>query len=300
VELDGAAVDLVEDAVGDGDVFGYAAAEPEDRPARAEDAVGDGYEFAASEEGAGVVLGKDGAVADGYIFGAYEVEAVVVAVDAVVDVEAVHVDALALDDTNAVVGAIEQREIADGKVFAAVGEDLVGAAKAAEAAGGWGAADGRVKLCSLSVDGARALDSDVLCVDGEEKGIVAVFEGRVAGERDCVDRVILLAVAAAEYFSCGGNVKGTLLRSSTVPMGKVPAREQEPFRLRRCDTHRWRPEMLLCRGWRHLPLRRSFGRCRREFRDRLWRQGLCPALFSPRKPAPNVGAIAGAGSRPSH
>jgi len=223
VELDGAAVDLVEDAVGDGDVFGYAAAEPEDRPARAEDAVGDGYEFAASEEGAGVVLGKDGAVADGYIFGAYEVEAVVVAVDAVVDVEAVHVDALALDDTNAVVGAIEQREIADGKVFAAVGEDLVGAAKAAEAAGGWGAADGRVKLCSLSVDGARALDSDVLCVDGEEKGIVAVFEGRVAGERDCVDRVILLAVAAAEYFSCGGNVKGTLLRSSTVPMGKVPA-----------------------------------------------------------------------------
>jgi hypothetical protein len=65
-----------------------------------------------------------------------------------------------------------------------------------------------VKLCSLPVDSAGTLDSDVLCVDGEEKGIVAVFEGRVAGERDCVDRVILLAVAAAEYFSYGGDVEG--------------------------------------------------------------------------------------------
>ena len=107
VELDGAAVDFVENAVGDGDVFRYAATEAEDRPARAEDAVGDGYEFAASEEGAGVVLGEDGAVTDGYIFGADEVEAVVVAVDAVPDIEAVHVDTLALDDTNAVVGAVE-------------------------------------------------------------------------------------------------------------------------------------------------------------------------------------------------
>ena len=141
LEFDGAAVDLVEDAVGDGDVFGEASAEAEDGPASAEDAVGDGDEFAASEEGAGVVLRKDDAVVDGDVLGADEVEAVVVAVDAVVDVDGVHVDAPGLDDADAVVGAVDEIDVADDEVFALVGEDVVGTLVAAEAAWGWGSAD---------------------------------------------------------------------------------------------------------------------------------------------------------------
>ena len=107
LEFDGAAVDLVEDAVGDGDVLGKATAEAEDGPAGAEDAVGNGDELATAEESAGVVLREHGAVGDCDVLGADEVEAVVVAVDAVVDVDAVHVDALALDDAEAVICAID-------------------------------------------------------------------------------------------------------------------------------------------------------------------------------------------------
>src|SRR5438067_2291817 len=51
LELDGASVDLIEHTVGHGNIFGSAAAETEDRPARAEDTVGDGYKFATAEEG---------------------------------------------------------------------------------------------------------------------------------------------------------------------------------------------------------------------------------------------------------
>ena len=52
----------------------------------------------------------DGAVAEAHLLGADEMEAVVVAVDAVVNIDAVEIDELALDDANAVIGAIEKRK----------------------------------------------------------------------------------------------------------------------------------------------------------------------------------------------
>ena len=57
----------------------------------------------------------DGAIAQAYLLGADEMEAVVVAVDAVVNIDAVEKNALALDDANAVIGAIEQRNVAARK-----------------------------------------------------------------------------------------------------------------------------------------------------------------------------------------
>src|SRR6266567_908311 len=118
MELDRAAVDLVQHAVRHGDVLGFAAAEAEHRPARAERGVRDRDELAAPEQRAGIVLRLDVAVADGDVFGADEMEAVVVAIDAVVDVEAVHVDVLALDDADAVIRALEEPQIPDAQVFA--------------------------------------------------------------------------------------------------------------------------------------------------------------------------------------
>ena len=52
-------------AVGDGNVLRKAAAEAEDRPAGAEDAVGDGHKLAGAEEGACIVLREHDAVTDG-------------------------------------------------------------------------------------------------------------------------------------------------------------------------------------------------------------------------------------------
>jgi len=210
LELDGAAVNVVQDAVGDGDVFGEASAEAEDGPAGAEDAVGDGDEFAASEEGAGVILREDDAVVDGDVLGADEVEAVVVAVDAVMDVDGVHVDAFGSDDADAVISAIDEVDVADGEVFALIGEYVVGTLVAADPAGRRGTANLRVELSALTVDGARAFDGDVLLPDSVEESPVAVDEGGVATKGDGVYGVILLAVGASKEFCGGGDVEGNV------------------------------------------------------------------------------------------
>jgi hypothetical protein len=65
-----------------------------------------------------------------------------------------------------------------------------------------------VKLRALAVNRARTLDHHIGCVDGEEQCPVSVVQSRVAGERNCVDGVILLSVRAAEKFSRGSDVQG--------------------------------------------------------------------------------------------
>jgi hypothetical protein len=125
-------------------------------------------------------------------------ETVVVAVDAVVDVDPVHVDAAAFDHTDTMVGAVEQRDVADRQVLATVAKDVIGAPVAAESAGRWAAVNGGMKLCSLAVDGSGTFDGHFLCIDGEEQSPVAVFKGGVSAEGDRVDGVILLAVHAAQ------------------------------------------------------------------------------------------------------
>ncbi len=152
MELERTAVHLVQHAVGNGDVLGDAAAEPEDGPARAERGVRHGHEPAAPEERARVVLGLDVAAGDGDVLTADEVKAVVVAVDAVVDMQAVHVHVLALDHADAVIRALPQAQIADAHVLTAVEQDVVRPVVAAEPARRQRAARGRVELQSLAVD----------------------------------------------------------------------------------------------------------------------------------------------------
>src|SRR5262249_50183563 len=152
VKLEGAAVHLVQYAVRDRDVLGHASPEAEHRPARAERRVGDRHELAAPEQRAGVVLRLDVAVVDRHELAADEVEAVVVAVDAVVDVKAVRVDVLALDHAHAVIRALPEAQIANAHVLAAVEQDVVRTAVAAESTRRGDAALRGVELESLSVD----------------------------------------------------------------------------------------------------------------------------------------------------
>ncbi len=119
-----------------------------------------------------------------------------ISVDAIVNVDAVHVYALALDHAEAVICAIEQIDIADNETFAAIGKKMIGPAVAAEAAGRLGATDRGVKLEALSVNRARPLERDVFCVDSEEEGPVSIDQRGIATQGNGVDCVILFSVGA--------------------------------------------------------------------------------------------------------
>src|SRR5207302_5346031 len=141
-------------------------------------------------------------------FCADEVEAVIIAIDAAVNVDTVHVDPLALDHAEAVICAIKQIDVADGETFAAICEEMIGPAAAAETAGRPGAANRGVKLKTLAVNRAGPFESDVSRVEGEEQGPVSVDQGGVTAQGYGVDGVILLSVGASQQFSAGSNMEG--------------------------------------------------------------------------------------------
>src|SRR5262249_2298669 len=157
------------DAVGNGDVFGLAAAEAEDGPAGAERGIGHGDELVAAEQGACVVLTGDVAIDDVDVLGAVDVEAVIVEVDAIVDADAVQLHVTAFQDAHAVVGAAREEDVADREIAAAVEDAEVGplgvAFGAVAARAGIVAAAGE-ELVAVTVDGPAAFDGDVVCVDG--------------------------------------------------------------------------------------------------------------------------------------
>ena len=117
------------------------------------------------------------------------------------------VESLALDDANAVIGAIEQRDVANCKVLAVVHEHMIRALISADAAGWRRTANRGMKLSALAVDRARAFDRHVLCIHSEEQSPVAVVERCVAVQRNCVDRMVLLAVSTAQQGSRGRDMK---------------------------------------------------------------------------------------------
>src|SRR5262249_4524622 len=125
VELERTAEYLMQHTVRHRDVLGDATAEAEDGPPRAEVGARHRHELAAPEQRAGVVLRLDGAVADRDMLAADEMEAVVVAVDAVEDVQAVHDDVLALNDADAVVGAVPEPQRADAEMLAAMEQQMI-------------------------------------------------------------------------------------------------------------------------------------------------------------------------------
>ncbi len=218
VEFYRASVYLVQHAIGDRDVLRNAAAEAENRPSRAEGAVGDGYKPATAEQRASVILRLHIAIDNANVFAAYEMESVVVAIDAVVDMEAIHPDVGGLDDAYTVVSAPHQLDIANCKVFAAVEKECVRPTVAAKPAGRRDAVAGRVKLQPLAVDRARAFQAYVFRVDCEDQCPVASSSvespcsGMALTEWYCFPSVLPSNFPAAVTCSV------TLLLSSTVPI----------------------------------------------------------------------------------
>lgn len=180
LELDGTSVYLIEKTIGDCDILRGTAAKTEDGPACTERAIRNSYKFAASKQCASVILRLYGAIGDGDIFRADEMKSVIVAVDAVMDIDVIHMDAGALNDTNAVKRTIEQRDIADGQVLATIAKDVIWPAATADAAGWRSTANSGVELRALPIDRAGPFNCYFFCIDCEEKGPVTVLQGSIA------------------------------------------------------------------------------------------------------------------------
>jgi hypothetical protein len=137
-------------------------------------------------------------------------ESIVIAVDTVMYMEAVHMDIAGLDDSNAVICASKQVDVADTEILAAVKKKRVWPAISTESTRGRCTASRRMKLLALAVDCAWALHSYILCVDCEDEGPVAVVQGRIAAERDGVYGMILFSIGAAQQLARCRNVQSDI------------------------------------------------------------------------------------------
>src|SRR5581483_8991821 len=111
---------VIEEAIRYCYVLRYSSAESEDGPSGAERTIAHGYEFAASEESAGVILALDIAIADVDPFTTDEVEAVVVVVHAAVYVNCVELDVALLDDANRVIRTLREEDVTDRDILALI------------------------------------------------------------------------------------------------------------------------------------------------------------------------------------
>src|ERR1700722_2191736 len=113
-------------------------------------------------------------------------------------VDAIHMDSLALNHTNAVVRAVQKVDVPNGETLAMVGEYMVRPLVAAQSARGWSAAYWRAKLEPLTIDCAWAFDGHILRLNRKEECPVPIIQRGIAAQRDSVDRVILLTVCGAK------------------------------------------------------------------------------------------------------
>src|SRR4029079_6625909 len=116
---------LINDAVRNGDIFRLAAAKPKNRPPRAERTIRHHHEFATAEQSAGVVLRLDIAVGHIDVLAADEMESVVIVDDAAVNMNAVQLNVLGLEDTHRMKRAILQKNVANGQIVAPMEEQVI-------------------------------------------------------------------------------------------------------------------------------------------------------------------------------
>ena len=86
------------------------------------------------------------------MLGADEMEPIIIAIHAIVNVDAVQMHSRALDDSDTVISAIQKRDVPDREVFASVDKDVVGTAVPTQAAGRWRAPNSGMELRALTVD----------------------------------------------------------------------------------------------------------------------------------------------------
>ena len=130
-----AAVGFENDAIGDAYIFGNTAAKAENRPARAERAIGDGDKLAAAKQCAGIVLRLHVAVNNMNILTTDEMKAIVIMDHPAVDMDPVELYIAALNNPYRMVGTVLQKNIVNDKVLTLVKKQVVRAVIAGYA--GW-------------------------------------------------------------------------------------------------------------------------------------------------------------------
>ena len=125
MNFDRTSIDLIEQTIGDRDIFGKSSAETENGPARAEGAVGDHDIFAAAKERTGIVLGLDIAVDYVDKFAADKMKAIIISIHAVMNAHAICVDVMGLNKANRVISAAQEEDVLDNNIFALIEEQAV-------------------------------------------------------------------------------------------------------------------------------------------------------------------------------
>ena len=111
------------------------------------------------------------------MLGADEMKTVVIVVHAIVNADPIELDGTRLNDAHRMKGALIKENIADREVLTAMKEEMVRPLSAA-ASGGWrNTALGTAKLRTLTIDGSRSFDRNVLGINGKNQANIAVPEG---------------------------------------------------------------------------------------------------------------------------
>src|SRR5262249_29574367 len=136
---------------------------------RAKRAIAHRDEAAASEQRTGIILGLHVAVGNVDVLAADEVESIVIAVHSIVDVQALHPHILALNDSNRMKCARQQRNVADTQITATVEQEMVGTIRSPAARRRRSPSLRTPKLRALTVDSPLAFNRDVLRVNREQQ-----------------------------------------------------------------------------------------------------------------------------------
>ena len=95
-DLDGASIGFIDQAIRNGDILWLTSAKAEDRPSRAETAIGDGHKFVAAKQCTSIILALDVTIDDVDILATAEMKPIIIFVDPVVYSDPIYMYLLAL------------------------------------------------------------------------------------------------------------------------------------------------------------------------------------------------------------
>src|SRR5262249_35968594 len=126
-----------------------------------------------------------------------EMKAVVVPVDAVVDVNSVDVNVAALDDADRMVGACDQPDVANDDVLTLMQQHVVRTVVPSPTGGRRNAPARAGTRQSLAVNGSGTVDSNVFRSHGENQPDIAVAQSGIALQGNRARGAVLRSVGAA-------------------------------------------------------------------------------------------------------
>src|SRR5438105_13339810 len=139
-------------------------------------------------------------------------EAVIITVHTVVNVNARKVHVARLNDADRMIGALKQCYVAYRDVPALVKQKVIRTAVASAARWWRYSASGTVKLETLAIDHSRTFDGEGVRFHREDESDIAILQRGIAAERNRGGCAILFAIGAAETFALRGEMQRRLPR----------------------------------------------------------------------------------------